>query len=169
MGSDYDRESELKAFDDSKTGVKGLVDAGVAKVPRMFIHSQHNPHEMSVSTNTQLSIPIIDLEGVHSDAIRRAKIVGEVRNACETWGMFQIFNHGIMKSILEEMIQGIRGFNEQDVEVKKDFYTRDFTKKVIYVSNFDLFQGPAATWKDSFSCIIAPNPPEPTDLPEVCR
>ena len=26
---DYDRASELKAFDDTKAGVKGLVDAGV--------------------------------------------------------------------------------------------------------------------------------------------
>ncbi|XP_034685758.1 1-aminocyclopropane-1-carboxylate oxidase homolog [Vitis riparia] len=36
--SEYDRESELKAFDGSKTGVKGLVDAGVTKIPRIFIN-----------------------------------------------------------------------------------------------------------------------------------
>ncbi|KAG5515606.1 hypothetical protein RHGRI_036597 [Rhododendron griersonianum] len=33
----YNREEELKAFDDSKAGVKGLIDAGVAKVPKIFI------------------------------------------------------------------------------------------------------------------------------------
>lgn len=169
MGSEYDRESELKAFDDSKNGVKGLVDAGVAKVPRIFMHTQHNLHEKSVSTNSHHSVPIIDLEGVHTDASRRAKIVDKVRNACGTWGMFQIFNHGTRKSILEEMIEGIRGFHEQDIEVKKEFYSRDFTKKVFFVSNFDLFQVPAATWKDSFYCLLAPNPPEPTDMPAVCR
>ena len=27
---------EIKAFDDSKAGVKGLVDSGVKRVPRMF-------------------------------------------------------------------------------------------------------------------------------------
>ena len=36
--SEYDRESELKAFDGSKTGVKGLVDVGVTKIPRIFIN-----------------------------------------------------------------------------------------------------------------------------------
>ncbi|XVF42349.1 hypothetical protein PTKIN_Ptkin01aG0354600 [Pterospermum kingtungense] len=34
---DYDRAKELKAFDDTKAGVKGLVDAGVVTVPRIFL------------------------------------------------------------------------------------------------------------------------------------
>ncbi|KAF3618124.1 hypothetical protein FXO37_34338 [Capsicum annuum] len=29
--------SEKKAFDDSKAGVKGLVDAGIVDIPRIFI------------------------------------------------------------------------------------------------------------------------------------
>ncbi|KAL6344249.1 hypothetical protein AAG906_035474 [Vitis piasezkii] len=71
MDFEYDRKSELKAFDDLKL------------IPRMFIHPPHNLHEKSVSTNAQLSIPIIDLEGVNSDAILCAKIVDKVRNAYE--------------------------------------------------------------------------------------
>ncbi|CAH8251382.1 unnamed protein product, partial [Arabidopsis lyrata] len=35
----FDRASELKAFDESKTGVKGLVDAGISQIPRIFHHS----------------------------------------------------------------------------------------------------------------------------------
>lgn len=38
-GSDYDRGTELRAFDETKAGVKGLVDAGFTKVPRMLIHN----------------------------------------------------------------------------------------------------------------------------------
>uniref|UniRef100_A0A6N2MR73 Uncharacterized protein n=1 Tax=Salix viminalis TaxID=40686 RepID=A0A6N2MR73_SALVM len=38
--SDYDRQSEFKAFDDTKAGVKGCVDAGVTKIPDVFIHEQ---------------------------------------------------------------------------------------------------------------------------------
>ena len=33
----YDQASKLKAFDESKAGVKGIVDAGVSIVPRIFI------------------------------------------------------------------------------------------------------------------------------------
>ena len=35
-GYNYDRLSELKAFDDTKAGGKGLVDAGVTTVPAIF-------------------------------------------------------------------------------------------------------------------------------------
>ena len=38
IDSKYDQNIELKAFDDSKLGVKGLVDAGLTKIPRIFIH-----------------------------------------------------------------------------------------------------------------------------------
>nr|KAJ0218680.1 hypothetical protein LSAT_V11C300149650 [Lactuca sativa] len=33
---DYDRKAELIAFDETKSGVKGLVDAGITEVPRIF-------------------------------------------------------------------------------------------------------------------------------------
>lgn len=36
----YDRMSELRAFDETKGGVKALVDAGITKVPRMFFSDQ---------------------------------------------------------------------------------------------------------------------------------
>ncbi|GMN75779.1 hypothetical protein TIFTF001_056277, partial [Ficus carica] len=34
----YDRMKELKEFDESKIGVKGLSDSGTASIPRFFIH-----------------------------------------------------------------------------------------------------------------------------------
>ena len=167
--SKYDRIIELKAFDDSKLGVKGLVDAGLAKIPRMFIHPQHNLYEKSGPIDSHSNIPIIDLEGVKNDVTLHAKIINEVQKACENWGIFQIVNHGISEGILEEMIEGIRRFHEQDAEVKKEYYTRDFTKKVIFLSNFDLFQASSASWRDALLITITPNPPDPIQLPLVCR
>lgn len=161
----YDRQSELKAFDDTKAGVKGLVDAGITEVPRFFIQ----PPE-TLKINTQLKFPIIDLQGIDlEDPVTRKEIVEKVRDASETWGFFQVVNHGIPCSVLEEMIDGVRRFYEQDTEVKKQWYTRDPTKRFVYNSNFDLYSSPAANWRDTFYCIIAPNPLSPQDLPSVCR
>jgi len=36
-GSVYDIEKELQDFDESKSGVKGLVDAGIIKTPPFFV------------------------------------------------------------------------------------------------------------------------------------
>ncbi|PRQ36484.1 hypothetical protein RchiOBHm_Chr4g0392061 [Rosa chinensis] len=37
----YHRTNELKAFNDTKEGVKGLFDAGISEIPRIFCH----PHD----------------------------------------------------------------------------------------------------------------------------
>ncbi|XP_059632379.1 1-aminocyclopropane-1-carboxylate oxidase homolog 1-like [Cornus florida] len=166
----YDRTIELKAFDDTKAGVKGLVDAGVTNIPRIFIHPTENSEKSCNSSKTQFSFPIIDLNGVDKDKdpIQHKEIVDQVRDASETWGFFQVINHGIPVSVLEEMMEGVRGFNEQDTEVKKQWYTRDATKTLVVQSNFDLYTAPAANWRDTFNCFMAPNPPNPEDLPTVC-
>ncbi|KAK6145957.1 hypothetical protein DH2020_019826 [Rehmannia glutinosa] len=165
----YDRKSELQTFDDTKAGVKGLLDAGITKIPRIFIHPPQNVKDITSPTKTQFSFPVIDLQDFEKDPSKREKIVDRVREASETWGFFQVLNHGIPTSILEEMLDGVRKFNEQETEIKKQYYTRDYTKKVGFNCNFDLFSSPAANWRDSFYCFIAPNPPQPEELPQVCR
>lgn len=171
LNSQYDGLSELKAFDESKTGVKGLVDAGIIEIPHFFHHQPDNLESFSsVSGDTQLSIPVIDLKGlITGDEICRKKIVEKVREALETWGFFQIINHGIPDSVLEEIKEGVRSFYEQDTEVKKAFYTRDTSKPFVHNSNFDLYKVPSANWRDTFFCPMAPHPPKPEDLPSVCR
>ncbi|KAF8392231.1 hypothetical protein HHK36_022573 [Tetracentron sinense] len=167
--AEYDRTKELKAFDCTKAGVKGLVDAGVTKIPRIFIHPPDKLDEKSAFDKTHFEIPIIDLESIYKDETRRKKIIDQIRHASETWGFFQVINHGIPISVVDEMIDGVRRFYEQDTEVKKEFYTRDPTRKAVYNSNFDLYQSPAANWRDSIFCTMAPVPPNPEDLPVACR
>ncbi|XP_021817929.1 1-aminocyclopropane-1-carboxylate oxidase homolog 1-like [Prunus avium] len=173
--ANYDRKSEVKTFDDTKEGVKGLVDAGITQVPRIF-HLPVDQYPINITcdsepTKTQLRIPVLDLEGLEYDnnPTKRKEIVAKVAEASETWGFFQIANHGIAVDVLEEIKNGVRGFFEQDTEVKKELYTRDHFRPMIYNSNFDLYSAPATNWRDTFLCNMAPNPPKPEDLPQVCR
>ncbi|GMI64200.1 hypothetical protein like AT1G06620 [Hibiscus trionum] len=165
----YDRVSEIKAFDETKAGVKGLVDARISEVPRIFHVPPDTLGETNVPIATQFHIPVIDLQGVKDDPGTRKEIVKEVLNASNEWGFFQIINHGIPVSILEEMKVRARMFFEQDDELKKQYYTRDNTKKVVYNTNFDLLTSPAANWRDSVYCNMAPDPPKPEELPEPFR
>ncbi|CAI9095908.1 OLC1v1031945C1 [Oldenlandia corymbosa var. corymbosa] len=170
--AEYDRMSELRAFDETKAGVKGLVDAGITKVPRIFHHPNGCPDSINqLPTNLELAheLPIIDMKGIHTDQERRKEIVALVRDASETWGFFQVINHGIPNSVLEEAIRGSHRFFDQDTEVKKQWYGRDKTKPVSYHSCDDLFVAPMAGWRDSLVFRMSPNPPTPDQLPEVNR
>ncbi|CAI0559049.1 unnamed protein product [Linum tenue] len=66
--SDFDRETALKGFDETKAGVKGLVDAGIARIPSIFLHSQPNTASIqSTPGHTESELPVIptvDLQGV---------------------------------------------------------------------------------------------------------
>ncbi|XP_028780647.1 1-aminocyclopropane-1-carboxylate oxidase homolog 1-like [Neltuma alba] len=167
--SESEDQIERKAFDDTKAGVKGLVDAGVTKIPPLFRHPLDHSEQPSNLGDTKHVIPVIDLTDGDKVPSKRQEIVTRVREASETWGFFQVVNHGIPLHVLDEIINGVRMFHEQDLDVKKELYTRDLMKPFLYNSNFDLYSSPALNWRDTFRCYIAPNPPKPEELPEVCR
>ncbi|XP_027343620.1 1-aminocyclopropane-1-carboxylate oxidase homolog 1-like isoform X2 [Abrus precatorius] len=168
--SSYDRKSEMKAFDDSKAGVQGLVENGVTKVPPMFCCEQSSLNDGSPSEScSKISIPIIDLTGIHDDPILRSDVVGKVRYASEKWGFFQVINHGIPTHVLDEMIKGTCKFHQQDANVRKEYYTRDFSRKVSYLSNYTLYEDPYADWRDTLAFSMAPHPPQFEEFPSVCR
>ncbi|KAK7269131.1 hypothetical protein RIF29_21847 [Crotalaria pallida] len=169
------RKQELKAFDETKAGVKGLVDAGISKLPQIFISSTlQNPCKTSTpstTSSTQFQVPVIDLqvEKLQEDEVGRKDIIDKVKVASETCGFFQVVNHGIPKEILDEMMEGVRRFNELPHDVKKEYYTRDSSTKVRFMSNFDLYQSKAANWRDTLICSMAPDPPKPQEFPTACR
>lgn len=167
--TESDRVNELRAFDETKAGVKGLVDAGITKISRLF---HHPPDKFEEASNLGLKehiIPVIDLADINGDQRKRKEIVERVREASEKWGFFQVVNHGIPVSVLEEMENGVRRFYEQDTEVKKELYSRDQMRSFVYNSNFDLYSSPALNWRDTFLCYLAPEALKSHDIPAVCR
>ncbi|XP_013695091.1 1-aminocyclopropane-1-carboxylate oxidase homolog 6-like [Brassica napus] len=164
---ELDSYNERKAFDETKAGVKGLVDAHITEVPHIFRLPQGTLSDKKPSVSAS-AIPIIDLADVH---VSREGIVKKVKDAAEKWGFFQVINHGVPLSVIEEIKGGVRKFHEQDLEVKKYYFTRDVTKSVVYNSNFDLYNPSSlcVNWRDSFVCCMAPDPPNPEEIPLACR
>ncbi|KAL6192088.1 hypothetical protein ACLB2K_038475 [Fragaria x ananassa] len=99
VSTSYDRKSALKSFDDTKEGVKGLL--------RIFYHppDEYSINNTSDSEEAQFSIPVIDLNGL-SDPTKRKGIIADAADASESWGFFQIVNHGLPVDVLEEIKDG---------------------------------------------------------------
>jgi 2,4-dihydroxy-1,4-benzoxazin-3-one-glucoside dioxygenase len=163
-GVAYDRRLELQAFENTKAGVKGLVDAGVTTIPAIFRHPPESLERIMSATDGVAAIPTIDLS-----ATRREEAVALVRHAAGTVGFFQVVNHGVPAELMAGMLAGVRRFNEGPAEAKRAVYTRDPACKVKFSSNFDLFQSAAATWNDTLFFRLAPDPPSSEELPEALR
>ncbi|KAK1391068.1 1-aminocyclopropane-1-carboxylate oxidase like 12 [Heracleum sosnowskyi] len=164
QGEEMDYIAERHAFDETKAGVKGLVDAGITKLPPMFVDKKAKFLDHGTD---ELSFPVIDLKGVNKDAVSRAKVVGEVQEACEKFGVFQLVNHGIPLTVMDEMLDGVRRFNEQDLDAKKEFYSRDTTRSFAYTSNLAIASS-AINWKDTIQGIMFPPPSNPEQFPAIC-
>ena len=128
---DYDLEKEIEEFEEAKAGVKGLVDSGIAKIPRIFYSSRKNPVSLPTSNEglAQLQVPVMDF------SIAYPRMVEQVREAAESWGFFQIVNHGVPLHIMDEILEGTRRFHEQPRELKKSLYTSDVKQRVMCYSN----------------------------------
>ncbi|KAF3618291.1 hypothetical protein FXO38_33515 [Capsicum annuum] len=62
----YDRKAELQPFDETKAGVKGLMDATITKVPRIFVQPS-KIEDSTIDSNEKFSFPIVDLDGISKE------------------------------------------------------------------------------------------------------
>ncbi|KAK8504593.1 hypothetical protein V6N12_017135 [Hibiscus sabdariffa] len=75
----YDRAAEIKRFDESKMGVKGLVDSGLTTIPPIFIHPTDTLSDLKTKPQSVV-VPTIDLSGP------RSTVVEQVAAASRTFG-----------------------------------------------------------------------------------
>ncbi|GKA96837.1 1-aminocyclopropane-1-carboxylate oxidase homolog 1-like protein, partial [Tanacetum coccineum] len=72
--------------------------------------------------------------------------------------------------VLEAMLNGVHEFNEQDVEVKKEYYSRDPERMVKFNTNYDFYMSKSASWRDTLAVdMLYSNHLDPQDLPSPCR
>ena len=66
-----ERLAQLKAFDETKRVVKGLVDIGISTIPPIFIHQLSPPLSSAPppKSSSSISIPVIDLSGIERGSV----------------------------------------------------------------------------------------------------
>ncbi|KAK6778090.1 hypothetical protein RDI58_024808 [Solanum bulbocastanum] len=90
--------SELKTFDDTKAGVKGLVDVGITKIPRIFILPPKSRTDYSDTCDTHFIFPVVDLEGIDKmDSIKHKETVDKSRRISKTMEILMDYSKHMME------------------------------------------------------------------------
>ncbi|XP_059626853.1 1-aminocyclopropane-1-carboxylate oxidase homolog [Cornus florida] len=157
LNGHYDWAKEVKDFDETKARVKGLVDAGVTKIPKFFVHPKESLESLPPAknpSNDALVFPTIDLQGMDSNSDRRREIVDGIRTAASEWGFFRLVNHGVPMTTLDAMLDAVRRFHEQPREDKLELYSADSRRRVRFNSNVAQRELDAACWRDLLTCVF---------------
>eukprot|EP00262_Sarcandra_glabra_P005973 TRINITY_DN1794_c0_g1_i2.p1 TRINITY_DN1794_c0_g1~~TRINITY_DN1794_c0_g1_i2.p1 ORF type:complete len:169 (-),score=31.27 TRINITY_DN1794_c0_g1_i2:365-871(-) len=100
--------------------VQELAKEGMVAVPARYIRADHDRPIISKIASLQ-EIPTIDMqklllgESVNSE-------LEKLHSACQEWGFFQLVNHGVSSSLVENMKFEIQNLFNLPLEEKKRFW-----------------------------------------------
>lgn len=162
-----DRAALLKAFDEARTGVRGLVESGVSSVPALFVHP--DPYASAPLAPPGVSIPVVDL------SLPAPFAAAAAAEAAGSWGFFHLVNYhqalgvGVPEDHPARALAAVRAFNELPAAERAAHYGRSMSGGVSYFSNVDLYRAPAASWRDTVQIAFGPDRPDPARIPAACR
>ncbi|XP_006655972.3 1-aminocyclopropane-1-carboxylate oxidase homolog 4-like [Oryza brachyantha] len=162
-GEAIHRAALVKAFDESRTGVRGLVESGVSTVPDIFRHP--DPYASVPLAPHGVSLPVVDLS-------LPAPLAAEaVAAAARGWGFFYLVNYGALvpSDYPGRLLAALRAFNELPAPERAAHYGRSTGGGFSYSSNLDLYKSGAASWRDTIQVMLGPSRADAGRIPAVCR
>ncbi|XP_010057199.2 protein SRG1 [Eucalyptus grandis] len=100
--------------------VQELAKKAITELPPRYIRTDLD-HGTSL-----LQVPVIDLSKLSSsDGDLTESELEKLHSACRDWGFFQLINHGVSFSLLEEVKLGIQEFFKLPMEEKRKFWQQE--------------------------------------------
>ncbi|KAL8528058.1 hypothetical protein ACS0TY_005757 [Phlomoides rotata] len=118
----------------------------VQSLPEKYIfppHKRPGKHEFPLMNN----LPVIDLSGKN-----RAFTVQRIFDASQEFGFFQVINHGVPVTLMNETMNAFQEFFKLPPEYKSTFYSTDTSEKCrIYSSTLNYDNEDFHYWRDNFT------------------
>ncbi|KAF8029079.1 hypothetical protein BT93_E1682 [Corymbia citriodora subsp. variegata] len=149
-------ESQLLPLDtgSSVVSVQELIKQTMDAVPERYVRHNQEPQILSGNGSTETTIvPVIDLGKLSSDQIACDQELQKLHEACKHMGLFQLVNHGIGPSLLENLRYEIEEFFKLPLSEKTKFKVR--LGEVEGYGNVARSEG-KLDWDDRFFMIVNP-------------
>ncbi|KAH7524878.1 hypothetical protein FEM48_Zijuj06G0165900 [Ziziphus jujuba var. spinosa] len=137
--------------------IKELAESGgLTSVPSEYTFAS-NPNDQADQHDPDHSMPTIDFSLLMSTSPdQRAKILHDLRKACEEWGFFMLINHGVPESLMKNMIDVCQGFFNLPEEEKKVYQSRNLLDPIKYGTSFNAEIDKVLLWRDFLKVISHP-------------
>ncbi|KAH6819103.1 hypothetical protein C2S51_002706 [Perilla frutescens var. frutescens] len=96
------------------------------------------------------NIPVVDLRNL--DSHDRSQIIQQIFDASQEFGFFQVINHGIPASLMDDTMTVMKEFFAAPPDYKASFYSTDIAKKCrIYSSTMNYDNEDVHYWRDNLT------------------
>ncbi|XP_010057201.2 protein SRG1 [Eucalyptus grandis] len=107
--------------------VQELAKEAITEVPPRYVRTdQDHPFMRDDHGSLLLQVPVIDmnkLSSSHDDLVESE--LEQLHVACRDWGFFQLINHGVSCTLVEEVKLGIQEFFKLPMEEKRKFWQEE--------------------------------------------
>lgn len=121
-------------------------------LPERYIRSEDERSSL-LNTSSQIGIPVIDMELLSGENDYRQKEMEKLAMACEEWGFFQVVNHGIPGSLMEQMKRIAREFVLLPLQEKVEYAVQEHEG---YGQAFVFSEDQQLDWSDLLYLTIMP-------------
>ncbi|KAF1899340.1 hypothetical protein Lal_00019468 [Lupinus albus] len=109
-------------------------ERGISYVPQSYVLADT---ERPSLVPKEAYIPIIDMAALRNiGSEERSRVLQEIKEASSRWGFFQVVNHGVSETILDEALYVASNFFDLPTEERMKLFSSDVLKPVRYGTSF---------------------------------
>ncbi|CAN0915820.1 Protein SRG1 [Linum grandiflorum] len=130
--------------------------------PRYFRPDLHHP----AVDDGSLEVPLVDLGKLIDEASMKSELA-KLHSACKDWGFFQLVNHGVRSSVVDDMKKQVEVFFNLPMEAKQKFWQYPGELEG-FGQTFVVSEEQKLDWADVFFLVTQPpNLRKPHLLPQL--
>ncbi|GLU14724.1 hypothetical protein SLE2022_312770 [Rubroshorea leprosula] len=137
--------------------VQELAKEPLTTIPPRYIRPERQQQPIVSDDGLVREIPIIDMQSLLSEESMEAELT-KLDFACREWGFFQLVNHGVSSSTLENVKKGAQGLFNLPMEEKKKYwqYSGEMGEMEGFSKAFVFSEEQELDWGDLFFIVTQP-------------